>query len=80
MRRAWLVERIKFLGGDYPDAVERLARLWPQGVPTLKTNGHMTADLDAIYAVIVHCEAQFCVPFSTDPYPTSNPKRKKFSK
>ena len=73
-RRAWLVDRIKFLGSEYPDVVSLVARLWPSNVPTLKTNGHSVADLDAVYAVIVRCEARFRVPFSPEQYPSEQPE------
>jgi hypothetical protein len=73
-RKAWLRARVEGLRDAHPDALNALALMWPEGVPTLKAdNGaHTLADLDAITRVIVDVEAAHDIPFPP-PDPTATP-------
>jgi hypothetical protein len=68
-RREWLVGRVRWLVAEHPDAAADLARRWPPGVPTLKSNGHDANQLEQIARVLRDVEEVHGVPFahSADP-------------
>lgn len=67
-RRTGLAARIQTLA-FHPDALARLAELWPTGIPTLKHSQEHTPDqLSTIETVLCTVETEYQAPFGpTDP-------------
>lgn len=63
--RTWLRERIAAIvaKGDAPTF--HLQRIWPTGVPGLKTDGHTEAQLDAVADAVTSIEREYGLPFPT---------------
>ena len=55
-RRTWLVDAVKRLVKDYPEAAAALGQQWPIGVPPLKQEGHTPEQLGEIVAVLQRIE------------------------
>ena len=70
-RREWLIRRVRWLAENYPDAALTLAARWPDGVPTLKTDGHSPEQLQLIVEAAIFAEAQHKVPFFDEIDPLS---------
>ena len=68
-RREWLIRRVKRLVEGFPAAAKLLAARWPAEVPTLKTDGHTSAQLQEILRVLESVEAAHKVPPFDEPDP-----------
>lgn len=73
VRRTGLIARIQTLA-FYPGALDRVAAMWPTGIPTFKSGEpHTTPQLDQVDAVLVEVEKEFQAPFGpNDPAHTIN--------
>jgi len=70
-RRSYLVNSVRRLVEQYPDAAAALAQQWPAGVATLRTNGHPPEHLELIAAVLHRIEGEYRIPFGDEPDPGS---------
>lgn len=72
-RVTWVFERTRTLIGHSTAAAEKLARRWPENVPTFKTTLHFSDEqLDEIITILDQIEAEHGVPFGPiDPTVTS---------
>lgn len=68
-RRTWLTRRVRHVVAEFPEAGTDLARTWPIGVPTLKSDhAHTGEELDRIVEVVAAVEREHRLPFF-DPDP-----------
>ena len=69
-RRDWLVNEVKRIIGEHPDAGRALAQHWPIGVPTFKaSDSHTDKQLEQIAQAVRSIGARFRLPFSEEPDP-----------
>lgn len=70
--------RIKDLIAEHPQADPLLRRYWPEGVPTLKHDGHTDAQLQLILAAVRRVEAEVGAGWHPDdgppPHVNTNPR------
>lgn len=67
---AWLRSRLAWLKTNHPAALQRLAGVWPEGVPTFRSeHRHTASELDRIATLLREVEAAERVPFPDDPCP-----------
>jgi hypothetical protein len=71
-RRAWLIDRVRWLAANELPAAQALAAGWPTDVPTLKTDGHSAEQLDEIAIALRRVEATFHISFPDQPDPQHN--------
>ena len=74
-RRDWLVDQVKWIVTDYPDAGRALAQCWPIGVATFKqSDSHTDEELQQIAQTCDLIGQRFRLPFSetSDPGPIPN--------
>jgi hypothetical protein len=77
-RREWLVDEVKRIVGEHPDAGRALAQHWPIGVPTFKqSDSHTDEELQAIAQTCDEIGQRFRLPFSETPDPGPIPNKEK---
>jgi hypothetical protein len=70
----WLRGRLRVIVAAGPEAVAMLRRLWPEGVPGLKHNGHSAEALDLIERVCDEVEKAYSLPFGPPKPRTAEPR------
>lgn len=78
-RRNWLRERLRIIIDTHPDQVPRIRSLWPDGVPTLKSDTLTTAQLDDIARFFDRLEGDLGIPFGASDPTTPAPAPRFFS-
>lgn len=68
-RRRWIKDRLQVFIARYPDNKAFVARCWPTGVPTFKTDhAHNDGEIDLIAELLCKAETEVSAPFgATDP-------------
>lgn len=62
---AYISSRIRLIR-EHPEAMQLMLRKWPEGVPTPRKGLSDMEDINKVFAVLDHVEAQFGFPFTPD--------------